>query len=271
VARRKKQGAQPAIIAKASAMNSLNPTADLYLDLLTKCLSNLIYGPPPRNPWTDGMFRGDAVPGRDRSSPAHTMVGILRLANVRELAQRALDLDIPGDFIETGVWRGGCCILMRGVLAANQVTDRKVYVADSFEGLPPPNTHAYPQDAGDKHHQIKELCVSMDEVRANFAKYDLLDGQVEFVKGYFSETLPKLRAGPFAVIRLDGDMYESTIVALRALYPRLSPGGFIIVDDYGAVPQCKVALDDYRAENGIDCPMTQIDWTGVYWQKPLVR
>jgi hypothetical protein len=79
---------------------------DLYLDLLIKCLSNLIYGPRPADPWNDGLLRRGFGPGWDRQSPAHTMVGILRLENLRELAQRAIDLGIPGDFIETGMWPG---------------------------------------------------------------------------------------------------------------------------------------------------------------------
>jgi len=241
----------------------------LYLDLLVSCLSNLIYGPLPPDPWNDGLFRRDAVPGRDRDSPAHTMVGILRLQNVRELAQRAIDLNIPGDFIETGVWRGGCCILMRGVLAANAINDRKVFVADSFAGLPPPRPQIYPQDEGDSLHLVKELAVSEAQVQANFDRYGLLDEQVVFVKGFFSDTLPTLKAGPFALIRLDGDMYESTHVALEALYPKLSPGGFIIVDDYGAIPQCRQAVTDYRSKFNIGAPLRQVDWTAVYWQKPI--
>lgn len=240
---------------------------DRYLDLLVKCLSNLIYGPPPADPWRDGLFGRNATPGRDRHSPAHSMVGILRLGNVRELAQRALDLAVPGDFIETGVWRGGCCILMRGVLAANLNKDRKVYVADSFAGLPPPKTDIFPQDAGDRHHTISELAVSVDEVKSNFERYGLLDDQVVFVKGFFDATLPTLDAGPFALIRLDGDMYESTYIALENLYPKLSPGGFIIVDDYGAIPKCRVAVTDYRTRFGIEDALHQVDWTAVYWQK----
>ncbi len=241
---------------------------DLYLDLLVKCLSNLIYGPPPSDPWNDGLFRPDAKPGRDRHSPAHTMVGILRLRNVRELAQRALDLGVSGDFIETGVWRGGCCILLRGVLAANEVTDRKVYVADSFEGVPPPKSYLYPQDTGDTLHTVPELAVSMEEVKANFGRYELLDDQVVFVKGFFSDTLPKLHAGPFALMRLDGDLYESTYVALDSLYPKLSPGGFVIIDDYGGIAQCRQAVTDYRARFKIDAVLHEVDWTAVYWQKP---
>lgn len=246
----------------------IRSTRELYLDLLVKCVSNLIYGSLPSDPWNDGLFRSDARPGRNRESPAHTMLGILRLDNVRELVQRTIDLAIPGDFIETGVWRGGCCILMRGILAANATVDRKVYVADSFEGLPPPKPDHFPQDAGDTLHTIRDLAVSVAEVKANFDRYGLLDDQVVFVKGFFSDTLPKLEAGPFALIRLDGDMYESTYVALEALYPKLSPGGFIIIDDYGAIQQCSKAVTDYRSKFNIDAPLQQADWTAVYWQKP---
>ena len=239
---------------------------DLYIDLLIKCISYLIYGPPPIDPWNDGLFRPDAKPGRDRHSPAHSMVGVLRLKNVRDLVQRTIDLGVPGDFIETGVWRGGCCILIRGVLAANQIRDRKVYLADSFEGLPRPSK-LFPQDRGDTHHKIREMAVSLDEVKENFRRYGLLDDQVIFVKGYFSDTLPALDAGPFALVRLDGDMYESTYVALEALYPKLAPGGFIIIDDYNAIKQCCQAVTDYRAKLSISDTLQQADWSAVYWQK----
>jgi len=246
---------------------TIRTVRDLYVELLSKSVSNLIYGPPPLDPRTDGLFGHDARPGRDRKSPAHTMVGVLRLQNVLELAQRAIDEGIPGDFIETGVWRGGCCILMRGVLAANAVTNRKVYVADSFAGLPPPNTAKFPQDKGLKLHKMPELTVLLDEVRANFDRYGLLDDQVVFVKGFFSDTLPALQVESFAVIRLDGDMYESTYVALECLYPKLSIGGFVIIDDYGAIKQCHDAVDDYRRKMDIVDKMQEIDWTGAWWQK----
>ena len=87
------------------------------------------------------------------------------------------------------------------------------------------------------------------------------------MKGFFSETLPKLNAGPFALIRLDGDMYESTYVALKCLYPKVSIGGFVIIDDYGAVAQCRQAVEDYRSRTNISDAMHQIDFTGVWWQK----
>jgi O-methyltransferase len=248
-------------------LGMMHPAHDLYLRLLCKSLSNLIYGPVPPDPWNDGLYRRDAIPGRDRQSPAHTMVGVLRLANLCALTQRVIDSDIPGDLIETGVWRGGCCILMRGVLAANSVHDRKVYVADSFQGLPPPRPHMFPQDAGVTLHTIPELAVSLDAVKANFLRYDLLDDQVVFVQGFFSDTLPSIDAKQFSLIRLDGDMYESTYVALENLYPKLSKGGFVIIDDYGAIDQCKKAVTDYRNKMGITEAIQHSDWTEIWWRK----
>jgi O-methyltransferase len=90
---------------------------------------------------------------------------------------------------------------------------------------------------------------------------------VQFLKGWFKDTLPQAPIERLAVARLDGDMYESTMTAIEALYPKVQPGGFVIVDDYGAVPACKRAIEDYRARFGITEPIETIDWTGVYWRK----
>lgn len=240
----------------------------LYLDLLISTLANTIYQDPSIHPENDGPFRGELrAEGRDWPALAHTMVGLRRLENLRDLAQRTLDEEICGDFIETGVWRGGCCILMRGVLAANGVKDRKVYAADSFAGLPPPDPHSYPQDDSWNFHRHKELAVSLSQVKSNFARYGLLDGQVIFVEGPFRDTLPSLKAGPFSLIRLDGDWYESTYIALDALYPKLSPGGFVIVDDFNFIPPCRQAVIDYRSRHEVTAIMHDVDWNASWWQK----
>ncbi len=222
------------------------------------------------DPWhkKDGFSQKNRAIGEDWPRSAHTMVGVARLHNLADLAQEAIKQNIPGDFIETGVWRGGCCILMSGILAAYGDTTRKVFVADSFEGLPTPKPKRYIWDKDDPLHKYSQLAVSMEEVKANFAKYDLLSSNVEFIKGFFDKTLPTLSSNSFSLLRLDGDMYESTIVALENLYPKLSPGGFIIVDDYGAVEGCRKATDDYRRENNIGATLNVVDWTGVWWQKP---
>jgi hypothetical protein len=205
--------------------------------------------------------------GRDWPKLAHSMVGMKRLDSLQLCVESALRDRVPGDLIETGVWRGGASILMRGILQAYGVRDRRVWVADSFAGLPPPDATKYPADAGDVHHENRLLAVSLEEVRENFRKYGLLDDQVRFLKGWLKDTLPGAPIERLAVARLDGDMYESTIDALRALYPKLSPGGFLIVDDYGAIPACRRAVADFREEHRITEPVQTIDWTGVWWRR----
>ena len=193
-----------------------------------------------------------------------TMTGRSRMRNIRDCVESVLADDVPGDLIETGVWRGGACIYMRGILAAHGVENREVWVADSFAGLPEPH---HPADAGMNLHTVDELAVSLDEVRTNFARYRLLDERVKFVKGWFRDTLPALRNREWAVVRLDGDMYESTMDSLTNLYAGLSPGGYLIVDDYFTISQCRKAVEDFRAAQHISNPVEPIDDQGVYWRK----
>jgi len=149
-------------------------------------------------------------------------------------------------------------------------TSRIVWVADSFEGLPKPDEESYPKDKGDQHHALEELAVSLETVKENFRRYDLLDDQVRFLKGWFRDTLPTAPIDRLAILRLDGDMYESTMDGLKNLYQKLSNGGFLIVDDYGAVPACREAVHDFRRDYGITDEIIRIDWGGVCWQKTAV-
>ncbi|MGL4488058.1 MAG: TylF/MycF/NovP-related O-methyltransferase [Rhizobiaceae bacterium] len=243
---------------------------ELYIDLLIRTIANTIYGDGSIIPGQQPAYvEARRLVGKDWPAVAHSMAGVARLKSLAELVTRVVSEDIPGHMIETGVWRGGCCILMKGILKSHQDVTRKVFLADSFEGLPKPSPELFPVDTGDILHRYDELRVSEAQVRNNFQRYDLLDDRVVFVKGFFSDTLEKLAPEPLSLIRLDGDMYESTIVALNALYPRLSPGGFVIIDDYGALKTCKQAVDDFRLQHSITAPMHVVDWTGVWWQKPV--
>lgn len=241
----------------------------LYLDLVKRALANTIYRDPHRDAQGRVSEHADALreAGSDWPVVAHTMIGIKRLDNLQQCVQTAIEDGVPGDLIETGVWRGGATVLMRAVLAAYGDRSRTVWVADSFEGLPPPDAERFPADRNDRHHELDYLRVSEDQVRETFRRYGLLDGQVKFLKGWFRDTLPSAPMARLAVLRLDGDMYESTMEALEALYPKLSPGGFAIVDDYGAIPACRQATDDYRRHHRIAEPLREIDWTGVFWRK----
>lgn len=271
---------------------SLVAARQLYLDLLKKSLtgtlSDVTYAvvePIPKNPVEDVVFfpvrailtrlpfrlvrpvaRATRAQGQDWPLAAETMIGDRRLDHLQRTIIDVLSRGVAGDLIETGVWRGGATILMRAVLKAYGDDGRTVWVADSFQGLPRPNTDRYPADRGDRHYHARNLAVSLETVKQNFAKYSLLDEHVRFLPGWFSESLPSAPIDKLALMRLDGDMYQSTFEALECLYPRLSIGGCVIVDDYGneRLP-CRLAVDDFRAKHHIREPIEPIDWTGVYW------
>jgi O-methyltransferase len=204
--------------------------------------------------------------GRDWPMFGYTMAGQQRLNNVQQCVETVLQDSVAGDFIETGAWRGGMTIFMRALLKVHGDTQRRVWVADSFEGLPAP------KDAADgwDYSNVDYLKVSLEKVQDNFRRFGLLDDQVQFLKGWFSDTLPTAPIQSLAILRLDGDMYSSTMDALVNLYPRLSPGGFVIVDDYFSWPACRRAVDEFRAEHKLDEAMQTIDWSGAYWRKALV-
>lgn len=265
--------------------------ADLYLDLLKNCLTRALVIDEEVRPagglgWRGAAFApvasvldrfgirlgrrgGDAeirAAGRDWPRHAETMVGLKRLDNVQHCVAQVLRDGVPGDLIETGVWKGGTTIFMRAALEAYGDTARSVWVADSFRGLPAPNAVDYPADR-DLDMRYPELCIGLEQVKQNFRRYGLLDDRVRFLEGWFKDTLPSAPIDRLAVARLDGDLYESTMDAMTALYPKLSVGGFLIVDDYASIDACRQAVTDYRRANGIDDPIVAVDWTGVFWRK----
>lgn len=237
----------------------------LYLDLLRQVLTRSLFIDHPQQKEIRRL-------GRDWPQDAETMIGEERLLNIETLAYAAINDGVDGDFMECGVWRGGAAIFMRGILSADPAMRytqqrRSVWIADSFAGLPAPNPESYPADAGDQHHTQKELKVCLFDVKKNFERYGLLDDRVKFLPGLFKDTLP----GPverLALLRIDADMYESTTQALEAMYPKLSSGGFVIVDDYRNIPNTHQAVDDFRARHKITEPIQPADsWCAVYWRK----
>ncbi len=244
---------------------------DRYLSLMERCLAGTIYEDKPLEALGTTVYDPALREvGRDWPSMAHTMIGVSRLANLRRLTEDVIRRGIPGDLIETGVWRGGACILMRAVLKAYRVTDRSVWIADSFEGVPPPDQRRYPSDVGSEYHKFEDLSVSFEDVRKNIDKYGLLDDQIVFLRGWFSDTLPTAPIERLALLRLDGDLYESTIVALNALYDKVSVGGYVIVDDYHVVEGCRHAIGDFLADRKMSPELCEIDGVGVFWRKTSV-
>ncbi|MCB2137506.1 MAG: TylF/MycF family methyltransferase [Rhodobacteraceae bacterium] len=263
----------------------LENARELYIDLLRDILINDIYRDPPQQGSIvrhlsrkirgknealnyDGTRREK---GLDWPSVAHSMIGKTRMNNLRDICVDVIRSEIPGDLIETGVWRGGACIFVRGILKAYGDTGRTVWVADSFEGLPPPDGKKYAADKGDKHYKMGFLAISMEEVQENFRRYGLLDDQVRFLKGWFRDTLPTAPIDRLAVLRLDGDMYESTMDGLVSLYHKVSPGGYVIVDDYHAIAACKAAVHDFLDKEAPHevVQIREIDGTGVFWKRTV--
>lgn len=234
-----------------------------YLDLMRDSLTGRLNQDPPLPSSNAGEYKeGYREQGWDWPSKAPSMIGTLRMQNVRSECERVIAENVPGDFVETGVWRGGAAIMMRAVLSAYGVTDRRVFAADSFEGFPAQSE----ADSNFTVGGIPEFAVSLDEVKACFERYGLLDEQVVFLKGLFKDTLPGAPIERIAVLRLDGDLYESTRDGL-ALYSKLSPGGTLIADDYFLFEGQRQAIDEFRDAQGIADPIMRIDHFGGYWIK----
>src|SRR4051812_16548955 len=264
-----------------------------YLDLLKRALVNLIY--PEHELRIDALTSGNGAIGdrllRDiryaRSEDfetlvahkkdgrnfqrrvtrfSHTMVGVRRLDNIERCAARIFAAGIPGDFAEAGVCQGGAAIFMRALQVAYGQAERNTWLADSFQGLPVPTD---PADEGYDFSEERQpwLAVGLQVVQDNFRTYDLLSENVRFLPGWFSETLPNAPIEQLALLRIDADLYESTRDALVSLYDKVSPGGYVIIDDYHAFRPCRKAVDEFRNARGIAAPLMQIDWTAVYWQK----
>jgi O-methyltransferase len=199
---------------------------------------------------------------------AHTMVGLFRLANLERCAERIFEDGIEGDFLEAGVCRGGAAIFMRGLQLAHGEGARKLWVVDSFEGVPPPVAEEdRPYDVHLEEERQPWIACDLQSVREHFRRYDMLSPEVRFLPGWVEDTLPTAPIGPLALLRLDVDLYSATAKCLDALYDRLVPGGFVVVDDYGSLRCCRDAVDSFRERRGISEPIHSIDATGVYWRR----
>ena len=204
--------------------------------------------------------------GKDWPLHGLTMVGLTRLDDLQRCVEAVVADEIEGDLIEAGVWRGGAAMLIRATLNTLGERDRLVWLADSFEGFPEPDPKRFPDDDDLDLSPHGFLAAGVEEVETYFARLGLAEG-IRFVPGLFDQTLPRLARRRWSLVRLDGDTYESTWVTLEALYPGLAKGGYLIVDDYGFVPACRAAVDDYRATHGIEEPLEEVDWNCARWRR----
>jgi O-methyltransferase len=197
-----------------------------------------------------------------------SMTGRRRLDALHKCIDDIIENKIPGDLIETGVWRGGSVIFMRALLDVRSEHSRIVWCADSFEGMPVPKDADLRISSEADFSDRGYLAVSLAQVQNNFAKFGLLNEQVRFLKGWFSETLPTAPIKQLSLLRLDGDLYESTLDSLDNLYDKVSPGGYIIIDDYNSWGGCQTAVNDFRRRRGISEPLQDIDSHSVFWRVP---
>jgi O-methyltransferase len=256
----------------------------IYIDFFKRILTDTVYDESIRNIFfknpnhvsksqmmsvLDTSVDEESKTGRIFPPPqrAHTMIGLKRLDNIQSCLEDVMKNNIEGDIIETGVWRGGATIFIRMFLKEYNITDKIVYVADSFEGLPKPDPVKYPKDVNDIHHTFDFLKISSEDVQNNFKSYNLLDDQVKILKGWFKDTTQNPPFKKLSILRLDGDMYSSTWEVLENLYDKLSIGGYLIIDDYGAITNCREAVNYFRTKRNIHEPIEQIDWTGIFWKK----
>lgn len=224
---------------------------------------------------------------KDRSEPdksrlfrdvmPYTMASYRRLDNVYRLAQRSEQESIRGAFVECGSWRGGCSAIMAWV--AHRVgSGRKTWLFDSFEGLPEPTKEdgetasAYASKNVSGRLSSINLCIGTLEKAKEilFTKLKLPEKDIVIRKGWFQDTLPVAmhEIGPIAILRLDGDWYESTRVCLEHLYDLVVPGGFVIIDDYGTWEGCRKAVDEFMQTKGVKPDLVTIDRTGRWFRKP---
>jgi hypothetical protein len=209
----------------------------------------------------------ERIEGFDQPKDAFTMIGKKRLDNLHKMLEHVRVNNIDGDLIETGVWKGGATIFMKIYSDLYQM-NKKVFVCDSFEGLPKPSGK-FRSDDGDVHYTYTNLAISLDIVKKNFELFHCLDENVIFIKGFFGQTLPNNNLiEKLSLLRMDGDMYESTHDVFYSLYDKVQKNGPIIIDDY-CLNGCRDCVHDFRNVKNITEEMVTIDRCGIYWIKKI--
>lgn len=226
---------------------------NLYLELLKRALNNYLYlgGDIPFPQFEISDFRSDGWTIPESSQP-HSLLASVKLNALQLLMFDVVSNNVPGDFLEAGIYKGGTAIFMRAFLKVHNISGKVVWAADSFEGIPQTKKYKHVNDPVDKW--ADRWSAGYEEVLANFRRYDLLDEQVRFIKGYFSDSLPNAPFQRLSLARLDADSYESTMDALQSVYPKMSHGGYMIIDDWH-LPSCRQAVIDFRKSMRISDPV----------------
>lgn len=189
-----------------------------------------------------------------------TMTTPERLYDLYQSVRYIIQANIPGDFIECGVWKGGSSMLIAETLARLGISDRKIQLFDTFKGLPEPgdlDVDILGTYAADRWRE-GWIAVGKNEVQENMNR-TRFEGAIELVEGRVEETLPVQVHPQYALARLDTDWYVSTKVELEVLWPRISLGGILIVDDYGHWQGCRAAVDEFFSSHPV--MMHRVDYS----------
>ena len=264
-----------------------------YFHMLSRLLSGAAMAcDPTGDEWIqcDQLFRkGSGAPSLKIKRASTTMTGIGRLMNVRQCVVDVASRGIPGGYLEAGVWRGGNSIMGVAALQMSGLGGRPAYLCDSFQGLPRSREGSVRPKEGNVYVRMnRSLAVSEQRVLSNFDRFGVARANVTTVPGYFVDSLPPLRkellarGETLAILRMDGDMYDSTVDILYNLFDLVQVGGFVIIDDFGwtsgAVNRSKArarpmfgakqAMLDFLHIHGVAVEMKNIDGTGAYFRKP---
>jgi O-methyltransferase len=186
---------------------------------------------------------------------------------------------IAGDFVECGVYRGGSVMMMARSLLSLGITDRTLWLFDTFEGMTEPGSRDVSAEGADGHAQWSALqrdgynawvYSPLGDVQRNMLSTGYPAERVRFIKGKVEETLPAEAPAQIALLRLDTDWFESTYHELTHLYPRLVEHGILVVDDYGHWRGAREAVDGYFAQSGYQPLLARIDYTGRIVVKALM-
>jgi cephalosporin hydroxylase len=199
----------------------------------------------------DDHAESNGAPG----SLAYTSIGRVRLDHLERCLEVIRDEAVEGDLVECGTGRGGSAVFLRGFLEAYALSRPRLWVADRFGGGSAPSEEETPRFSTD-----------LNTVREAFARFGLLDGRVVFLQGPSSRTLSEAPIEKVALVRIDGHDPEEIEATLEAVYDKVTLGGFVVVDDYGA-PECQAAVDRFRSERGVIDRLERIDWSGAWWRK----
>lgn len=202
----------------------------------------------------------------------YTMTSLRRLVALCDAVQYIVRNQIPGDIVECGVWKGGSMMAVARTLMETGDESRHLYLFDTYEGMPSPSDRdisAQGESAADmlrnedKEDSESVWCVAtLDEVRRVIGGVGYACAKVHYVKGRVEETLPKMAPERIALLRLDTDWYESTRHEMEQLFPKLSSGGVLIIDDYGHWRGARQAIDEYIKKNKLQILLHRIDETG---------